>query len=101
MAAVLHGGSSHNHSHGNNNLLIHQQMRSSGDDEMKLQIDGITTTQSACKSENINVQAAFLHVLGDFIQSIGVIIAAVIIKFYVSLKIIHFYNSYYKISVLS
>lgn len=90
MAAVLHGGSSHifhhNHSHGNN-LLIHQQVRSSGDDEMKVQIDGIMTTQSECKSENINVQAAFLHVLGDFIQSIGVIIAAVIIKFYVSCKI--------------
>lgn len=85
MAAVLHGGSGHifqhNHSHGNN-LLIHQKSISSGDDEKKiLQIDG---TQSECKSENINVQAAFLHVLGDFIQSVGVIIAAVIIKFYVS-----------------
>lgn len=44
----------------------------------------LTTTQSECKSENINVEAAFLHVLGDFIQSIGVIIAAVIIKLYVS-----------------
>ena len=46
----------------------------------------LMTTQSECKSENINVQAAFLHVLGDFIQSIGVIIAAVIIKFYVSYR---------------
>lgn len=92
MAFILHGGSCHishhNHSHHHDSdLLNHQQARSSGDDEMKvLQIDdnGIMTTQSECKSENINVQAAFLHVLGDFIQSIGVIVAAVIIKIFVS-----------------
>jgi zinc transporter 2 len=91
MAGVLHGGSCHsfhhNHSHGSD-LLNHQHSRSSGDDETKvLQIDDndIMTTQSQRKSaENINVQAAFLHVLGDFLQSIGVIIAAVIIKIYVS-----------------
>lgn len=101
MAGILHGGSCHifhhNHSHGSD-LLIHQRVRSSGDDEMKtLQIDdsNIMTTQSECKSENINVQAAFLHVLGDFIQSIGVIVTAVIIKLYVSngfliAKLMHF-----------
>jgi zinc transporter 2 len=31
------------------------------------------------KKENINVRAAFIHVLGDLIQSIGVLIAAIII----------------------
>jgi len=30
--------------------------------------------------ENINVRAAFIHVLGDLLQSVGVIIAAIIIK---------------------
>lgn len=30
---------------------------------------------------NINVRAAFIHVLGDFIQSVGVFIAALIIYF--------------------
>lgn len=45
-------------------------------------------TQSHCQSENINLQAAFLHVLGDFIQSVGVIIAAIAIKFYVSSGIV-------------
>lgn len=90
MAGILHGGSCHifhhNHSHGGD-LLNHQRMRSSGDDEVKvLQIDDIMTTQSECKSENINVQAAFLHVLGDFLQSIGVIVAAIIIKIYVRLS---------------
>lgn len=31
--------------------------------------------------ENINVRAAFIHVLGDFIQSVGVLVAAIIIYF--------------------
>lgn len=31
--------------------------------------------------ENLNLRAAFIHVLGDLVQSIGVLIAAVIIKF--------------------
>lgn len=37
--------------------------------------------------KNINIQAAVIHVIGDFIQSIGVFISAVIIKYYVSLFI--------------
>lgn len=36
-------------------------------------------------SKNINIQAAVIHVLGDFIQSIGVFISAIIIKYYVSI----------------
>lgn len=35
-------------------------------------------------SKNINIQAAVIHVVGDFIQSIGVFISAIIIKNYVS-----------------
>ena len=34
--------------------------------------------------KNINVRAAFIHVIGDLIQSIGVVIAGYIIKFFVS-----------------
>lgn len=33
-------------------------------------------------SGNINVRAAFIHVLGDFIQSLGVLVAAAVIYFY-------------------
>jgi len=29
--------------------------------------------------ENINIQAAYIHIIGDIIQSIGVVIAAIII----------------------
>ncbi|KAK0098277.1 hypothetical protein PV326_009912 [Microctonus aethiopoides] len=48
-----HGGASHGHSHGH----------------------------SHGKDENINVRAAYIHVIGDFIQSIGVLVAALIIYF--------------------
>lgn len=35
-------------------------------------------------SANINVRAAYIHVLGDIIQSLGVLIAAVIVYYRVS-----------------
>ncbi len=35
-------------------------------------------------NSNINLRAAAIHVIGDFIQSIGVLIAALIIFFKVS-----------------
>ncbi|CEF64442.1 Cation efflux protein family and Cation efflux protein transmembrane domain and Cation efflux protein cytoplasmic domain-containing protein [Strongyloides ratti] len=33
------------------------------------------------KKPNINIKAAFIHIIGDLIQSVGVLIAALIIKF--------------------
>lgn len=36
-------------------------------------------------SQNINVQAAIVHVIGDLVQSIGVFVSSLIIKFYVSI----------------
>lgn len=38
-------------------------------------------------NNNINVRAALIHVLGDFLQSIGVLLAALIIKFSPNAKI--------------
>lgn len=43
-------------------------------------------------SKNINIQAAVIHVVGDFIQSIGVFISAVIIKYFVSWHHNHRHN---------
>jgi solute carrier family 30 (zinc transporter), member 2 len=84
MAMVLHGSSCHHHNHSHHG---HGHRRSSGDDEMKvLQIDDNDKTIQS-EAENINVQAALLHVLGDFLQSVGVILAAVIIKIYVSQRL--------------
>lgn len=34
--------------------------------------------------QNINVRAAFIHVIGDLIQSVGVLVAALVIFFFVS-----------------
>lgn len=43
--------------------------------------------RSECnKQHNINVRAAVIHVLGDLIQSVGVLVSAFIIKFYVRLS---------------
>ena len=44
-------------------------------DEKKVQKGG------SGSAENINLRAAMLHVLGDMVQSVGVVIAAFIIKF--------------------
>lgn len=40
------------------------------------------------KEDNINVKAAFIHVLGDFLQSLGVLVAAIVIYFRPDLGII-------------
>ncbi|EAA14876.4 AGAP008982-PA, partial [Anopheles gambiae str. PEST] len=55
-----HGHHSHSHSHGHSHI---SRPRS-----------------------NLNVRAAIIHVIGDFIQSIGVLVAAIVIKFAPHLK---------------
>lgn len=59
------GGSSHGHSHGANNNDVEGQKKK--------------------QKENINVRAAYIHVIGDFIQSFGVLVAAIIIYFRVAI----------------
>lgn len=56
------GGGGHNHSHSANSGHGHSHARS---------------------SRNMNVRAALIHVIGDLVQSIGVLVAAIIIKFWV------------------
>lgn len=46
--------------------------------------DEETSIQKIDDSSNINLRAAAIHVIGDFIQSIGVLIAALIIYFKVN-----------------
>ena len=41
------------------------------------------------KHTNINVRAAFIHVIGDLFQSIGVVVAAYIIRFKVHNFLLH------------
>lgn len=40
--------------------------------------------------ENVNVRAAFIHVLGDFLQSFGVLVAAIVIYFKVIISLRRF-----------
>ncbi|KAI1713430.1 cation efflux family domain-containing protein [Ditylenchus destructor] len=40
------------------------------------------TTGESHASSNVNVRAAFIHILGDFMQSIGVLVAAICIKIF-------------------
>ena len=85
MGLVLHQHShtpgSHGHSHGFSSVP-HSHTKDSRygsiaeDDEKKTHKKHAT---------NINVTAAFIHVVGDFVQSLGVLIAALIIYFEVCL----------------
>lgn len=64
------------------------------DSEIQLHPSEHSHANHSCKNEsevpttkkNINIQAAAIHVIGDFIQSVGVFIAAVIIYYYVSIE---------------
>lgn len=42
--------------------------------------------QGGCNHENASVRAAFVHVLGDLVQSVGVLVAAAIIHFWVCVR---------------
>lgn len=68
MGLSLH---QHGHSHGHMSHKSHHSGETAGIDKEDLVHDG----------KNINVRAAFIHVLGDFIQSIGVFVAALIVYF--------------------
>lgn len=49
---------------------------------------GTVNISKGHESENYNIRAAWMHILGDTIQSIGIIIAALIIYFFPSTKIL-------------
>lgn len=59
-------------------LTLHQHSHSHGG------LGSHSHEASGHSSANINVRAAYIHVLGDIIQSLGVLIAAVIVYFRVS-----------------
>ncbi|XP_072938755.1 proton-coupled zinc antiporter SLC30A2-like isoform X2 [Epargyreus clarus] len=72
-----HGGGGHGHSHGGSNpVLNNKKERADSDAE-----SASSQTHAHSHAENINVRAAFIHVLGDFLQSFGVLVAAIVIYF--------------------
>lgn len=49
-----------------------------------------STQVSISKQQNINVRAAYIHVIGDFLQSVGVFAAALTIYFQVNISSISY-----------
>lgn len=70
MGLTLH---QHGHSHGRSDSAYAEL------EEAHKGRDGHVTDANEKEKENINVKAAFIHVVGDFVQSLGVFIAAIII----------------------
>lgn len=74
-----HGPGSHGHSHGHGH---------SHDTDKNGKVDKSQEENAAARKteqSNINVRAAFIHVIGDFIQSTGVFVAALVIYFKVKI----------------
>ncbi|XP_061181421.1 proton-coupled zinc antiporter SLC30A2-like [Saccostrea echinata] len=80
---------SHSHGHSHNSLTINSDrpdiayspLLSPASEEDLTLSDDAEMQSPITKHENINIRAAFIHVVGDIIQSLGVLIAALIIKF--------------------
>ena len=75
-----HGFHKHDHDHEHGHEHEHEHEHSS-DDEIGLH------TEDEHKNTNVNLRASFIHILGDAIQNIGVLIAGIIIYFWPSLSI--------------
>ena len=76
-----HGGSSGGHSHSHSHVEIGENHESHAHEK------GFSASTHQGRG-NINVRAAFIHVVGDFFQSLGVLIASLIIYFFPSYHII-------------
>lgn len=78
----------HGHSHGNSNRRNrHDHSYSPLIDERsehEIELESQEDHPKHVHHKNINIRAAFIHVIGDIIQSVGVLIASFIIKFMVS-----------------
>lgn len=72
-------GISHSHS-GDRNPIIDNDTLAQQDVENNRNNFNTANTEN----DNINVKAALIHVIGDFVQSCGVLIAAIVIYFRVN-----------------
>lgn len=89
----------HGHSHGHNHSHSHDHDHDHEHNDDNLESVDATLNNSTLVGEivtghnrdhsvrakksakNINVRAAMIHVIGDFVQSVGVLMAAILIKF--------------------
>ena len=80
------GCSLHQHGHGHTHGVSHSNNVEAG--ETHNQGSHGHTHDAKEQKENINVKAAFIHVIGDFVQSLGVFTAALVIYFKPEWKIV-------------
>ena len=83
LGIILHQtGMGHNHSHGGGSHSHRASHSNHNGNVESVSTNRISRSASlSTEKQNINVRAAFIHVLGDIVQSVGVLIAAYIIKF--------------------
>ena len=62
-------------------LHQHHHTHEGQNNHADLESGGTNPKQSLHEKTNINVKAAFIHVIGDFVQSVGVFSAALIMYF--------------------
>lgn len=93
MGVLLHGGG-HGHSHGGSSGHGHSHGGKQKNGKLNRSPSSISSPDTdsdndtqAANGQNINVRAAFIHVVGDFFQSLGVLIAAYIIYYHVIRRI--------------
>lgn len=83
MGLTLH---QHGHSHGGGSSHSH------GGNSSHSHLNNNDVESQKNEKENINVRAAYIHVIGDFIQSFGVLVAAFIIYYKVRIFFILYFN---------
>ncbi|XP_015761455.1 PREDICTED: zinc transporter 2-like [Acropora digitifera] len=82
LGIILHQtGMGHHHSHGSGGGHSHNNNSHRSENAISHRISRSNSLHHSSEKQNINVRAAFIHVLGDIVQSVGVLIAAYIIKF--------------------
>ena len=79
-----HRSNNHNSQQNSVDLSYSPLIEEGSDQEMELESPVAEIKPKHVHHKNINVRAAFIHVIGDIIQSVGVLIASFIIKFMVS-----------------
>lgn len=67
-----------------NNSAVHHTARARQVNFKECRFSIIILFRNSSSEVNINVRAAFIHIIGDMIQSIGVLIAALVILYNVS-----------------
>ena len=86
LLCVLHQGGGHGHSHGpvhssknKKKLSLSSGARRDGDTD-----DGMLIKKTKKLRDNLNVRAASIHVIGDLLQTVGIVITSYLVWFRVS-----------------